>query len=147
MADLSKIQQTVQSIAASTGVRDLNARANGNMVEIHGTVQSLAEKQNVMRAITEKLGDTAGVMNMIAVSQEIPSPGQPRPQTAGFAPGLAPQTSTGARTHTVNKGETLTHIAQHYYGKASEYQKIFNANRDQLSDADKIREGMTLKIP
>ena len=55
--------------------------------------------------------------------------------------------SKPALTHMVRKGETLTTIAQHYYGRASEYRKIIDANRDKLSDPEKIREGMTIEIP
>lgn len=51
------------------------------------------------------------------------------------------------QTHTVAKGETLSKIAKTYYGKASLYPKIFDANRDQLDDADKIKPGQVLKIP
>ena len=32
-------------------------------------------------------------------------------------------------------------------GNANEYMEIFNANRDQLSDPDKIKPGQVLKIP
>jgi nucleoid-associated protein YgaU len=32
-------------------------------------------------------------------------------------------------------------------GSASAYTKIFEANRDQLSDPDKIKPGQVLKIP
>lgn len=52
-----------------------------------------------------------------------------------------------ARTHTVAKGETLSAIAKTYYGKASDYPRIFEANRDQLSDPDVIKPGQVLKIP
>ena len=45
------------------------------------------------------------------------------------------------------KGDTLGEIAQHYYGKASLYPKIFDANRDMLSDPDKIFPGQKLRIP
>ena len=148
MADLTRIQQAVQSVAASSGAHNLNAKLNGNMVEIHGTVRSLAEKQNVMRAITEKVGDTGGVINMIEVSSDMRE-FSPQIGRGGPALGVTHATETGSagRTHVVKKGETLSHIAQHYYGKASEYQKIFDANRDKLNDPDKIREGVELKIP
>lgn len=145
MADLQRVQQALQSVSASTGAR-LNARANGDLVEIHGTVRSLAEKQNVMRAITQAAGDV-GIKNMIEVASD--SGQQPISQLGrgGPAIGLSHASDTGARTHKVAKGETLSHIAQRYYGKASEYNRIFEANRDQLKDPDKIREGMDLKIP
>jgi len=51
------------------------------------------------------------------------------------------------RTYTVAKGDTLSHIAQAHYGKASKWKAIFDANRDQLSDPDKIQPGQVLKIP
>ncbi|HET7433274.1 MAG TPA: LysM peptidoglycan-binding domain-containing protein [Thermoanaerobaculia bacterium] len=150
MADLTKVQQAVQSVGASSGVRNLSARANGNSIEIHGTVHSLAEKQAVMRAITERVGDV-GLMNHIevAAAAQTQSTPQPRPMQQQVPPLAAPgvQHATEIRTPTVKKGETLTHIAQHYYGKASEYKKIFEANRDHLTDPDKVREGMTLRIP
>jgi LysM repeat protein len=155
MADLTRVQQAVQSLAATTGVRDLNARANGELIEIHGTVRSIAEKQSVMRAITEKVGDM-GIRNLLQVAADTGAQPQPSSQLGmgslgrgGPAIGVthAAETSQQNRTHKVAKGETLSHLAQRYYGKASEFQKIFNANRDQLNDPDKVREGMELKIP
>lgn len=50
-------------------------------------------------------------------------------------------------THTVVRGDTLGHIAKHYYGKASKYPEIFDANRDILDDPNKIRSGQELVIP
>ena len=44
-------------------------------------------------------------------------------------------------------GDTLSKIAKEYFGNANDYMKIFNANRDLLSDPDKIHPGQTLKIP
>lgn len=49
--------------------------------------------------------------------------------------------------HTVVKGDTLGHIAKHYYGKASKYPEIFEANRNILDDPNKIRPGQELVIP
>ena len=43
-------------------------------------------------------------------------------------------------------GDTLSKIAKRYYGDANQYPRIFEANRDQLSDPDKIRVGQELKI-
>ena len=34
-----------------------------------------------------------------------------------------------------------------FYGNANDYMEIFNANRDQLTDPDKITPGQVLKIP
>ena len=53
----------------------------------------------------------------------------------------------GERSYTVAKGDTLSHIAQHFYGKASHWHAIFDANRDQLDDPDRIQPGQVLRIP
>ena len=51
------------------------------------------------------------------------------------------------QTYTVKSGDTLSAIAQHHYGKASRWHAIFDANRDQLDDPDKIRPGQVLNLP
>jgi len=49
--------------------------------------------------------------------------------------------------HEVKKGETLWKIAQQYYGDGSLYPKIFEANKDTLTDPNRIRAGQKLRIP
>ena len=49
--------------------------------------------------------------------------------------------------HEVKSGETLSKIAQHYYGDASLYPKIFEANKDTLKDPNMIRVGQKFRIP
>jgi nucleoid-associated protein YgaU len=51
------------------------------------------------------------------------------------------------RTYTVKTGDTLSKIAKEQYGSATQYMKIFEANRDKLSDPDKIQPGQVLMIP
>ena len=53
----------------------------------------------------------------------------------------------GEQTYTVKKGDTLSQIAQHHYGKASKWHAIFEANRDQLDNPDLIQPGQVLKLP
>jgi nucleoid-associated protein YgaU len=50
-------------------------------------------------------------------------------------------------TYTVKAGDTLSKIAKQFLGDANAYRAIFDANRDQLSDPDKIKPGQVLKIP
>jgi nucleoid-associated protein YgaU len=59
-------------------------------------------------------------------------------------PGAA---AAAARTYTVKAGDTLSKIAKDQLGSANSYMAIFEANRDQLSDPDKIKPGQVLKIP
>ena len=50
-------------------------------------------------------------------------------------------------TYTVKAGDTLSKIAKEHLGNPNAYMDIFNANKDQLSDPDKIKPGQVLKIP
>jgi nucleoid-associated protein YgaU len=59
-----------------------------------------------------------------------------------------PEAAAGAaKTYTVKAGDTLSAIAKSQLGDANAYMKIFNANKDQLSDPDKIKPGQVLKLP
>ena len=50
-------------------------------------------------------------------------------------------------TYTVKAGDTRSKIAKQHLGDANAYMAIFDANRDQLKDPDKIQPGQVLKIP
>jgi LysM repeat protein len=54
--------------------------------------------------------------------------------------------TTAQSTYTVKSGDTLSKIAKELLGDAQAYPEIFAANRDQLSDPDKIKPGQVLKI-
>jgi nucleoid-associated protein YgaU len=41
----------------------------------------------------------------------------------------------------------LSKIAKDVLGDATAYMSIFNANRDQLADPDKIKPGQVLRLP
>jgi nucleoid-associated protein YgaU len=49
--------------------------------------------------------------------------------------------------HTVMLGETLSSIAQKYYGDPNKWPDIFNANKDIIKDPDHIEPGWKLNIP
>ena len=49
--------------------------------------------------------------------------------------------------HIVRKGQTLSGIAYEYYGSASKWTKILDANKKTIKDANKLREGTKLFIP
>jgi nucleoid-associated protein YgaU len=60
---------------------------------------------------------------------------------------MAAAVGASTKTYTVKAGDTLSGIAKSELGNASAYMKIFEANRDQLSDPDKIKPGQVLKLP
>ncbi|MGF1549038.1 MAG: peptidoglycan-binding protein LysM [Sphingomonadaceae bacterium] len=61
--------------------------------------------------------------------------------------GLDGGTGGRPRTHEVEPGDTLSEIAQKYYGDANAYHRIFEANRPMLKDPDEIYPGQVLIIP
>ena len=67
--------------------------------------------------------------------------------TGGGGGAVGTSGAQAGRTYTVKAGDTLSAIAKEHLGNASAYTKIFEANRDQLSDPDKIKPGQVLKIP
>lgn len=49
--------------------------------------------------------------------------------------------------YTVKKGDSLSKIAREFYGEASKYPQIFEANKPMLKDPDLIYPGQMLRIP
>jgi nucleoid-associated protein YgaU len=47
----------------------------------------------------------------------------------------------------IKKGDTLSAIAKQFYGKANDYPKIFEANREVIKDANLIFPGQKIRIP
>jgi nucleoid-associated protein YgaU len=56
-------------------------------------------------------------------------------------------TSESAHTYTVESGDTLSTISKQFYGNTGDYMRIFNANKDRLSDPNSLKPGQELSIP
>jgi nucleoid-associated protein YgaU len=53
----------------------------------------------------------------------------------------------GFTVHTVQTGDTLSGIANQFYGDPAKFRVIFAANREILDDPDVIVPGQVLRIP
>jgi nucleoid-associated protein YgaU len=76
-------------------------------------------------------------------------PDEPLPDFSDVQSGSS-STAPGAqrdRTYTVVKGDSLSKIAKREYGNANGWRRIFDANRDQITDPDLIHPGQVLRIP
>ncbi|MCD6404764.1 MAG: LysM peptidoglycan-binding domain-containing protein [Planctomycetes bacterium] len=69
---------------------------------------------------------------------------QPPVTPSGTAPREAP---AGGRIHRVAQGDTLYSIAKQYYGDGNKWKKIYEANKDQLPNANALKVGQELTIP
>jgi LysM repeat protein len=107
------------------------ATQEGDKLHFKGTVGSEDEKNQIWNAI-----------------KTIPSWQQDVNAEITVVPQAKPAAAAASqRSYTVKAGDTLSKIAKEFYGNANAYQKIFEANRDQLTDPDKIKPGQELKIP
>ena len=51
------------------------------------------------------------------------------------------------RVHLVQRGDTLSGIAQAYFGDGNRWPEIFDLNRGLISDPDRIAPGQVLVLP
>ncbi len=124
-----------------------------------GPLKKLLSNRSSLQIVLGALAIAAIVLAFRPGQSDAPSASPtpaPRPTvaTAGVvsAPAPAAVTSTAPpasqeKTHTVAAGDTLTSIAQKYYGDASKWNKIFDANKDTLPSANALQVGQKLKIP
>jgi len=113
---------------------DGSAQQEGEKLNFRGSVGSEDEKNQIWNAIKTVPDWQKEIVADIRVA--------PRAQPVGTS-GAA----TASKTYTVKAGDTLSKIAKEHLGDANAYPRIFEANRDQLSDPDKIKPGQVLKIP
>jgi nucleoid-associated protein YgaU len=103
----------------------------------HGTVNTQAEANKIWDAIKTVPDWSKDIVADIKAASPTPAVGTTGASGAG----------AGDSTYTVKSGDTLSKIAKERLGDGNAYMQIFNANRDQLSDPDKIKPGQVLKIP
>jgi nucleoid-associated protein YgaU len=59
----------------------------------------------------------------------------------------APPVQAKVEYYIIKKGDTLSAIAKQFYGKANDYPKIFEANREVIKDPNLIFPGQKIRIP
>ena len=59
----------------------------------------------------------------------------------------APVAEVEVQYYEIQSGDTLSAISARFYGKASDYPRIFEANREVIKDPDLIYPGQKIRIP
>ncbi|MBU6340519.1 MAG: LysM peptidoglycan-binding domain-containing protein [Bacteroidetes bacterium] len=123
-----------------------------SLQEKYASVLALGEKLAVRNG---KVEETDGVLRMWGLVNDpyeknllwdaIKSAGGDNP--SDIAADIQVENTGYYTKHTVEKGESLSKIAKHYYDDMMKYKHIFDANRDILDDPDKIEIGQVLVIP
>lgn len=123
---LTEKYKTLIDIANQEKVADLSVKEQDGVLYVSGKASSEKAKQRVWDAYNVidpdmRAGDL--VLNL---------------EVAGAAGG-------GETRYTVKKGDSLSKIAKKYPGLT--WQKIYEANKDQIKDPDLIYPGQDLVIP
>lgn len=150
-AKLAERLQAATSEAASAASR---ATANNDAsAQLAGVREQLRQTQNQLASIAYENTELKHRLSFMAPSQGTITPlpavnlssAPGRPSSAKPAPVAIEKPAT--RTHTVVSGDTLSTIAKRYYGSASRWTEILEANKGTLRDPAALKIGMKLKIP
>jgi nucleoid-associated protein YgaU len=116
------------AIQTAKGKFDGSAQEKDGKLHFVGTVKTEADAKEIWNAI--KTIPTWG-NDIIADIKIVPPAGA----------------TAAGKTYTVKSGDTLSAIAKAQLGDANAYMRIFEANKDQLNDPNKIKPGQVLRIP
>src|SRR6266542_3258202 len=135
---LKQKYQSVLNLIQQQQVRLEHVHVQDNKLFIGGVAPSEEAKNKVWDQIKMVDPSYSDLTADIRVEQTA------RMQSAGATAGGGQQEH---QTYTVQPGDTLSRISQQFYGDASQYMRIYQANRDKLSDPNKIQVGQKLTIP
>jgi nucleoid-associated protein YgaU len=127
MADLEQLKQKYAGvISAIQGFSDLGAKLDqidldGDKLLLKGSVPSTVVANRVWDEIKKADATYSDLHHEIATSGGAEQP------------------------YTIKPGDNLSHVSQRFYGAASKYAKIAEANG--ISDPDKIHVGQTINLP
>lgn len=141
------------TVAPSQLLRDAGIDPSGlkfgfgtGTISVSGTIADESERAKIIEVLSGIAGiDTVEDHMLVAKPMPEPEP-EPAPEPVS-EPEATTEADAGARTYTVESGDSLWKIAEAMYGNGSKYTKIFDANRDILDDPDRIFPGQVLKIP
>lgn len=86
-------------------------------------------------------------MGLFDKKKEGPRPDFRNVESGGSSTAPEAKTADSARTYVVRSGDSLSKIAKDHYGRAEDWKKIYEANRDIIKDPDLIYPGQELKLP
>ncbi len=123
--DDMRAKSIIENIEESgVDIEGLDVKVEGENVTLGGKVKN---QENY-----EKLSLVAGNQYGIGSVNSMLDVAEPEPEST---------------IYTVQSGDTLSKIAKKFYGSASKYPVIFEANKPMLTDPDKIYVGQNLRIP
>jgi len=113
----------------TTGIKNIEVTFDDGVATICGDCDSQAIRDQAILLA----GNIKGVKKVVADDLTAPEP--------------APEEVSKDEFYEIKSGDTLGGIAKQFYGKAAKYMVIFEANRDIISDPNKIYPGQKIRIP
>ncbi len=114
----------------TSGLSNLTVEFDDGVATICGDCKNQAVRDQAILIA----GNIKGVEKVVADDLKAPPPPPEEPEEK-------------AEFYEIVSGDTLGGIAKKYYGSAGKYMKIFEANRDIISDPNKIYPGQKIRIP
>ena len=112
------------------GLSNLDVQFDDGTVTLCGDCANQAVREQAILIA----GNVQGVEKVVADDLKAPEPKPEEPEEK-------------AEIYEIVSGDTLGGIAKRYYGKASLYTRIHEANKELISDPNKIYPGQKIKIP
>jgi hypothetical protein len=139
--ELKQKYQSVLNSIEQQHVQLQNLHVQDNKLFIKGTAPSDQVKNKIWDQIKLVNPNADDITADFTVAQ-----GASQAAAAGASSGAGSQSGGGQR-YTVKAGDSLSKISQQFYGNAHDYMRIFYANKDKVSDPNKVQPGMELTIP
>lgn len=112
-----------------SGIKDLDVKFDDGVATICGECPNEATRNSALLLA----GNVKGVEKIIADDLTFPKPVEEEKEKIEI--------------YEIVSGDTLGGIAKKYYGKASMYTRIHEANKELIPDPNKIYPGQKIKIP
>jgi LysM repeat protein len=138
LSQLKAKYQSAISAAPQIGIQLQNVHIENGKLLIRGKAPNENVKNDFWNRFKAIDPGDSDLTADITIDSSLPQPA---------AASQSGQQGGAGRKYTVQSGDSLSKIAKQFYGNANDYNKIFEANRDKLSDPDKIRPGQELVIP
>ncbi|OAL82433.1 peptidoglycan-binding protein LysM [Acinetobacter sp. SFD] len=120
----NKLLGHVKSLGLPITGLSISYNSTSDLATVRGQVKSQADREKIILAVGN-IDHVAKVDDQLTVTN-------PEPES---------------KFYTVKSGDTLSKISKEFYGDANQYNKIFEANRPLLKNADDIFPGQVLRIP
>ena len=120
----NKLLGHVKSLGLPITGLSVSYNATTDLATVRGQVNSQADREKIVLAVGN-IDHVAQVDDQLTVATPEPA----------------------SKFYTVKSGDTLSKISKEFYGDANLYNKIFEANRPLLKNADDIFPGQVLRIP